>query len=215
MIDDSIKGFKRDIESFKAISAGSLAKRVAAARFRCQRCGKCCKSEYGDNTVTVFPSEIRGIMQASGLGWLDVVRPNDSYDMDDHGHYHTFEWALWKKANGECKFLEDGKCTVYEHRPLICRTYPMRLDAEHLGVELYECDGVGAGDMDEGEAARMAETLMRRQLTETRETVSLLERYQPFYHATPKSSGDRVFVVHDSEGSRKVLVLEDGSCSFI
>jgi len=204
-----------NLERLKAANAGTLAKKIAEARFRCQRCGKCCKSEFGDNTVTVFPSEIRGIMQATGLGWPDVVRPNESCDMDDNGEYHTFEWALRKKNNGECRFLENNGCTVYEHRPLICRSYPMNMEAGHLEVELYECDGVGAGEMEEADARRMAETLLRRQLTETMETVALMERYEPFHANVPKPADEKVYIVHDSEGSRRVIMHKDGSYSFI
>jgi hypothetical protein len=193
----------------------SLAEKVAASRFRCQRCGKCCKSEFGDNTVTIFPSEIRTIMKATGLEWLDVVRPNESQDMDDNGQYHTFEWALRRKSNGECRFLEDGKCVVYEHRPFICRTYPMRLESGRLEVELYDCEGVGAGEMDECDARRMAEILIKRQRAETMETVSLMKNYEPFHSIAPKPAEERVYVVHDSEGSRKVLLHRDGSHSFV
>jgi len=193
----------------------SLATKVAASRFRCQGCGKCCRSEFGDNTVTIFPSEIRGIMRATGMEWLDVARPNESQDMDDEGEYHTFEWALRRKSNGDCKFLEDGKCSVYEYRPYICRTYPMRLESGRFEIELYDCDGVGAGEMDAGEARLMAETLIRRQHAETMETVSLMKNYQPFNSRTPKPAQERVFVVHDSEGSRKVLMHRDGSYSFV
>jgi Fe-S-cluster containining protein len=190
-----------------------LIQKVAATGFRCKRCGKCCRGAFGDNTVTIFPSEIRGIMGATCLGWLDIARPHECDDMDEQGLYHTFEWALRRKKNGDCTFLDEGKCAVYEHRPLICRTYPMKLEAGRL--ELYECDGVGPGAMDGPEAGRMAEALLKRQLAEARETASLLEKFEAFRPARRTPVRDRVYVVHDSEGSRKVLARADGSCSFV
>jgi Fe-S-cluster containining protein len=34
---------------------------------------------------------------------------------------------LRKRADGACVHLgEDGRCTVYEHRPTVCRTYDCR-----------------------------------------------------------------------------------------
>jgi hypothetical protein len=206
-VTDDKKGMDRMTES--------IVGKVAASRFRCQRCGKCCKSEFGDNTVTIFPFEIRTIMEAMGMEWLDVARPNDSQDMDENGEYHTFEWALRRKSTGECRFLQDGKCTIYEHRPFMCRTYPMWLESGHFEVELYDCDGVGAGEMDEGEARLMADTLIKRQLAETMETASLMKNYKPFHSITPLPADERIFVVHDSEGSRKVLVRRDGSYCFV
>lgn len=193
--------------------SADLLKKVAATGFQCKRCGKCCGGEFGDNTVTIFPSEIRSIMEATGLEWLDIARPHESDDVDEQGLYHTFEWALRKKKNSDCMFLEGGKCTVYEHRPLICRTYPMKLETGHL--ELFECEGIGSGAMDEPEARRMAEELLRRQIVENMETISLLEKYEAFHPARRASEQDRVYVVHDSEGSRKVLARKDGSCSFV
>lgn len=38
---------------------------------------------------------------------------------------------LVTKADGECGHLQDGRCTVYEHRPRICRTFDCR-DHYHL-----------------------------------------------------------------------------------
>ncbi len=215
MTVDPVKAVRKDLEQYRSANAESLAKKVAASRFKCQRCGKCCKSEYGDNTVTIFPSEIRGIMQATGLEWLDFVKPHDSYDMDENGEYHTFEWALRKKTNGECIFLEKDACRIYDHRPYLCRSYPMSLETGHLEVELYDCDGIGAGDMDEADALNMAQTLIKRQMAETMETIALMERYEPFQPVSAKPAEERVIVVHDSEGSRKVLLHLDGTYSFI
>jgi len=129
VIRDSIARLRDDLKAFRSMSAGPVAEKVSAAGFSCKRCGKCCMGRFGDNTVTVFPSEIRAIMAAAGLGWFDVARPHESHDVDGQGVVHTFEWALQRKENGDCAFLEGGKCAVYGHRPLICRTYPMRLES--------------------------------------------------------------------------------------
>ena len=70
--------------------------------------------------------EIRQLMAATGREWLDIVVPEqeDGGDADDDGNYHAFEWALRKKPDGDCMFLEGGRCTVYESRPGVCRNYP-------------------------------------------------------------------------------------------
>lgn len=33
-----------------------------------------------------------------------------------------------KNVNGRCFFLRDGKCSIYEYRPLGCRAYPVIFD---------------------------------------------------------------------------------------
>ncbi len=45
-----------------------------------------------------------------------------------------------KNVNGRCVFLgEDGRCKIYEHRPLGCRLYPVVcVEGEGLGVD-SEC----------------------------------------------------------------------------
>ena len=41
--------------------------------FHCLKCGECCQGE--DNSVVVFPQEIRRILITTGLPWLEVVGP--------------------------------------------------------------------------------------------------------------------------------------------
>jgi uncharacterized protein len=170
---------------------------------------------YGDNTVTIFPSEIRAIMEATGLGWLDIARPHEGDDVDENGFYHTFEWALRKRENGDCIFLKGGKCAAYGHRPHICRTYPMRLAEDGHKIELYECDGIGTCIMEEAEARSMADALKKRQADEAIETRSLLQKYEAFRPGPAPGAAERTYVVHDSEGSRRVRVHKDGSCIFV
>jgi uncharacterized protein len=212
MIEDAIKGLKKELKEYSECDKGQIAKMVADTGFHCKRCGKCCKNAWGDNTVSVFPGEVRAIAHSTGMEWLEVAMPMESSDVDEHGEYHTFEWALQKQKNGDCKFLKDGVCTVYQVRPLICRTYPMRLGS---GLELYECDGLGSGPMLAEEAERFAETLHERQVRETGETILLLERFKPFHPSTRDNSGDKLYIVHDSEGSRRVLARADGGFSFL
>jgi hypothetical protein len=213
MIEDAIEGLKKELEGYSEWNEEAAVKTVADTGFHCKRCGKCCKNDWGDNTVSAFPGEVRAIAHSTGLEWLEIVSPMESRDKDEHGEYHTFEWALQKQKNGDCKFLKDGACTIYEVRPLICRTYPMRLESGQL--ELYECDGLGSGPMPEEEAKRIAAMLHERRIRETGETISLLQHFEPFRHSTGDPSIDKVIIVHDSEGSRRVLARADGGFSFL
>ena len=73
--------------------------------------------------------------------------------MREHTNEEHGEIAIAMHASGDCRFLEDGRCTVYEARPLQCRTYPfLPLDGftpiESSYTWQYEkkfCPGIGKG----------------------------------------------------------------------
>lgn len=207
---DRIEGLERDLEAFEALSPGPVAEKVAATGFRCRRCGKCCRGRYGDNTVTVFPSEIRAIAAVTGLDWLDFARPHESDDIDSEGFIHTFEWSLRKKDDGDCIFLENGACAIYDLRPLICRTYPFRLEAGEL--EVYECDGLETGATED--AGGMADALVGRQVVETSEAIALLKKLGDRPPMADTIRSHKKYIVHDSEGARLVVEAADGSLRF-
>ena len=73
-------------------------------KFRCLRCGKCCKLR-----VDLSDEDIKRIKMAGKRDFIE-------------GKNHL------KRINGFCKFLElkEGKssCSIYKIRPAICREYP-------------------------------------------------------------------------------------------
>jgi len=200
-VEGEIRRFRKDLKRAQATSPGDVAKRLPA--FECQRCAKCCRGAFGDNTVTVFPGEIRAIMAATGRSWGEVAEPEEDGDVDRYGNRHAFEWALRKKPDGDCIFLEGGRCAIYDVRPWICRTYPFYLDESRVGHG--ECDGLckdrsrdGPGRGEGPEA--LAKELIARRVRELEESIALLERLD--MEAGRGRSG--LIVVHDSEGTRLV-----------
>ncbi len=191
-VEGEIRRFRKDLKQARATRPAEIARRLPA--FACVRCARCCRGAFGDNTVTVFPGEIRAIMAATGRGWQEVAEPEEDGDVDRYGNRHAFEWALRKKPDGDCIFLEGGLCAIYDVRPWICRTYPFYLDEGRVGHG--ECDGLGRGERPEA----MAEELIARRVRELEESIALLERLD--MEAGRGRSG--LIVVHDSEGSRLV-----------
>lgn len=45
------------------IDETKLADEIKSIGFKCRNCAHCCQAEYGDNTVFVFPFEIRRICE--------------------------------------------------------------------------------------------------------------------------------------------------------
>ncbi|MCX6679661.1 MAG: YkgJ family cysteine cluster protein [Methanothrix sp.] len=181
----------------KKINPTKLAAQIRELGFHCLQCGECCRGE--DNSVVVFPQEIRQILIATGLPWLEVVGPPEEGEWDKDGCFHTLEWRL-KKEGESCRFYQNGRCSVYRDRPMLCRTYPFYLD--NCELMCSECRGLG-GKITSGEADKMAEKLIMRYLFEIQEAIALLQRYRDFERGEAKK-GDRC-IVHDSEGEHRIV----------
>jgi uncharacterized protein len=197
LLDERLAQLCEDLEATKRISTRDLAAQIRETGFRCVKCGECCVGE--DNSVVVFPFEIRRIMASTGQGWLDTVEPPAEGEWDCQGNFHTLEWRI-KKENGSCKFFSDGKCKIYSDRPFICCTYPFYLDDG--GLRWSECRGLGA-KIETADAKEMAGRLIERRIIEIQESIALLERYQDFQRGC--RSEDGACIVHDSEGEHSIF----------
>lgn len=198
MREERISELKEAFSEAKKLSLADLAAQIRKIGFGCQRCGECCRGE--DNSVVVFPSEIRRIQKATGLQWLDVASPPEEGEWDKNGCFHTLEWRL-KKEDGSCRFYQNGRCSVYQARPVLCKTYPFYLD--NCALVCSECRGLGSL-IEQEEADKMAEQLLQRYLLEILEAIALLERYQDFERGKAREGGG--CMVHDSEGEHRISV---------
>lgn len=86
--------------------------------FTCQRCLYCCSVEPG----YVFLSE-KDIDNLALHFSLDRETFIHQYcRLVDYGTHYLV--SLTEKKNYDCEFLSPDGCTVYEARPVQCRTYP-------------------------------------------------------------------------------------------
>ena len=195
--ENRIKELRQWLERTKATSSSDLAARIKEMGFKCLCCGRCCTGE--DNSVVVFPFEIRRIMQFTGETWLQTVEPPAEGEWDLHGNFHTLEWRI-KKEGASCKFYSGNGCRIYEVRPMICRTYPFYLDNDVLRCS--ECSGLGI-EKGPHDAEIMATCLLKRCVIEIEESISLLEKYQDFERGMQKKG--QTLIVHDSEGEHRTI----------
>lgn len=74
--------------------------------FTCNQCGECCRI-----VVKLTNNEIKAIKEKSYKDFLvkDPIKGKD--------------YTL-KRVSGNCVFLKDNKCEIYETRPETCRKYP-------------------------------------------------------------------------------------------
>ncbi|HOP09191.1 MAG TPA: YkgJ family cysteine cluster protein, partial [Candidatus Methanofastidiosa archaeon] len=78
--------------------------------------------------------------------------------LEEDDAFFTFGWIL-KRSKESCIFLRDGKCSIYENRPDLCRTYPFMIAEDELIVS--ECIGIGS-EIPPRKAERLALALLRR-----------------------------------------------------
>lgn len=81
----------------------------------CGSCTLCCQvlSPY------LTPEEV-----ASGLYPISLIQPSAAqlFDNPEIGPIV----ALYRKPEGGCSMFVDGKCSIYDHRPLACRQFDCR-----------------------------------------------------------------------------------------
>lgn len=169
-----------------------LTEKIAATGFECLGCAKCCSGE--DNEVMVSPNEIAALEKASGLCAEDIAEPYPSW-IEQNGAKFTFGRVLKRGKDGDCIFLKDKRCSVYEFRPHICRTYPFMLDETELIVS--ECEGVGCNKVCT-EADKIKIDLVLRKNAEDLEFELTKKEYQK--HSIVKGS----IIIFDSLGAHEI-----------
>ena len=87
----------------------------AGLPFACTQCGRCCTGTPG--YVWLSLDEMKGLATRLGLSFSDFT---SQYVRQVGDRY-----SLIEKPNHDCIFWESGLgCTVYESRPVQCRTWP-------------------------------------------------------------------------------------------
>lgn len=86
--------------------------------YGCQKCGVCCKTfnvhvQNKELQQLIALAEEKG-MKLETIGKELILAPSDVKSL---GNY-MFKFP--------CVFLENNKCSIYNSRPLICKTFPFR-----------------------------------------------------------------------------------------
>lgn len=104
-----LKGYDIELDEFDSI-VHSFHDDISA-KIDCTKCANCCK------TMTVVLDDDDLSLIAKGLGIsLEEVRAN--YTSRDE---ESNECIIDKKP---CPFLKDNKCSIYQYRPKVCRSFP-------------------------------------------------------------------------------------------
>ena len=114
-------------------------------RFTCTRCSACCRFDSG--FVWLSNTDLSRLSDGLGLA-VDAVLSGYCRVVDFSG---IRQLSLAEQPNMDCIFWTDGACSIYEHRPLQCRSFPFW--APFLGSrdewnELETmCPGVNVGEV--------------------------------------------------------------------
>ncbi len=112
-------------------------------RFKCLRCGRCCKDPATIVTVTI--ADIRALATHLGMGVDELLSILGFYQLSESVSNAQIEKmvtrpiatekgqafvGLLKGEGGKCTFLnEENLCTIYAARPKVCRTFPFTYTA--------------------------------------------------------------------------------------
>ena len=207
---DAVNDLKVKISMADKLSINEMAKQLVSIGFECMWCGECCRARSGDNTVILFPDEIRLIMDSHGMTPNEFCEPSIPQFMDDIGILHCFEWVQKRHSSGDCIFIRaDNTCRIYQQRPWICSTYPFFLGFTNgvakPDIMVSECKGVGR-QINNDDALKLAELLKGRLLAEITEEIRLLENLEGFedwestrFYSSKGCQGYTI-AVHDSSG---------------
>ncbi len=106
-------------------------------RFKCTGCGACCTGSPG--YVYLSLPDLEKLAQHKGLTNEEFAR---QYTRLLDGQYALLD----KSGSYDCIFLENKRCTVYEVRPVQCRTFPWWLhnlrDPSDWKEAAERCEGI-------------------------------------------------------------------------
>jgi Fe-S-cluster containining protein len=105
--------------------------------FRCTHCGHCCT----DTVVPVTAVDVLRIVRATGLRADKIVSFYAPGAFTDGGRGQAFArldvgprvMALAQTGGRVCKFHLADRCTVYDDRPVVCRTFPFSVERDEGG----------------------------------------------------------------------------------
>jgi len=87
----------------------------------CKVCANCCRY----SVVPVIKAEIEAIAQKLGLQYEEAEHRYTEPDPDCRTR------RILRSTAGGCVFLKGNICTIYDHRPSVCRSFPHVLPGDH------------------------------------------------------------------------------------
>jgi len=107
-------------------------------KWECKRCAACCReTDLRKRIILLLETDIERLLKHSQDFFVRVLCQEPFI-------------GKMKIKDSECVFLEEGACTAYEERALLCRTYPFFIEIVQGVYEIKfdrQCPGIGSGDI--------------------------------------------------------------------
>lgn len=75
--------------------------------------------------LQLYPYDVLRLKNALGIDSEEFMRSYTRLVSADNPFFPTVMLALTAEGRGACPFLAESGCTIYEHRPSDCRSYPL------------------------------------------------------------------------------------------
>jgi uncharacterized protein len=115
----------------------------AGLRFECTRCSRCCRHTPG--FVFLSSADLTMLARSQGIPRREFLER--FCRIVDQGLARRY--SLKERANLDCIFWENGGCSIYEARPLQCRSYPfwsaLVTSRQEWESQAVQCPGMGSG----------------------------------------------------------------------
>ena len=133
-------------------------------RFSCTRCSSCCRHEPG--YVFLSETDVKLLAKALKIAYTGVMQKYCRWVPAPGGGKQL---SLKEKPSFDCILWQNG-CSVYQYRPLQCRTFPFwqSVMSTREAWDGLSCPGAGKGTLHSKEhiesclAQRIAEPVITR-----------------------------------------------------
>ena len=109
-------------------------------RFKCRKCGKCCKHQ---NTILFTARDVFNIAKKLDLSTEDVINQYAETYIGSASRIPVVHMVP-RGPSEACPFLTDGRCSIHECKPVVCALYP-------LGRVIVNAESVTKGLTPDGE----------------------------------------------------------------
>ena len=91
-------------------------------KFKCRRCGKCCKNQ---DTILFSPWDIFRIGKKVGKSPATVIKDYTEVYVGHQSRIPVVHLLMQGRKNS-CPFLtEEGRCSIHDVKPTVCALYPL------------------------------------------------------------------------------------------
>lgn len=139
--------------------------------FQCRRCGNCCRRL--EDQLMLEPLDAyhlaRLLREQGEVNSIDDVYTRYAHPDMLEGYLPIYMMNT-EGPDHACAFLKDGRCSIYESRPHVCRIYPFSVRPGQRGeiFEFYRCVDQHAAHFS-GDQIQVKEWLQKNFTRENRE----------------------------------------------